>query len=517
MGDTAVVPRIAPVGGETVRKRLEGKTILVTGASGFLGKAVLATLMRSAPEAGEIRLLLRAGSEEEAHDRLVDEVLGSDAFAGNGAGSLDPARLRALPGDLTGHGTAAPSKSDWAEIDVVIHCAATVSFEEALDGAIALNSRGPARLLGHLLESGSRPHFVHVSTAYVADRRSGVVLEDGLPHRAVTELDADQLEAEAEEWRRQAEEESRGEPLAAGFAGEAGRDASRRPGLDADERAEDLRRRWVEQQLSRSGRRKAMELGWHDTYALSKALGERLLTEAAAGRAKTTIVRPTIIESALRSPRPGWLEGIKVADPLILAFAARGLTHLPGDAANRIDIVPVDQVANACVVAAANPPLAETAAIAVASSARNPLAIGELADQIRTYFLANPLPGRNGKPIRIGRLKFVERRAALAPTVRRERLASALASAAVRSPVRIPQERMLRGNRTLAERVTRMVKIYGAYTELDTVFDDTCACRLAAEMHEDDRRELSFDTAEIDWDEYLQNVHLPQVRRLATS
>jgi thioester reductase-like protein len=260
-----------------------------------------------------------------------------------------------------------------------------------------------------------------------------------------------------------------------------------------------------------------MELGWHDTYALSKALGERLLTEAAAGHAKTTIVRPTIIESALRSPRPGWLEGIKVADPLILAFAARGLTHLPGDAANRIDIVPVDQVANACVVAAANPPLAETAAIAVASSARNPLAIGELADQIRTYFLANPLPGRNGKPIRIGRLKFVERRAALAPTVRRERLASALASAAVRSPVRIPQERMLRGNRTLAERVTRMVKIYGAYTELDTVFDDTCACRLAAEMHEDDRRELSFDTAEIDWDAYLQNVHLPQVRRLATS
>jgi hypothetical protein len=82
--------------------------------------------------------------------------------------------------------------------------------------------------------------------------------------------------------------------------------------------------------------------------------------------------------------------------------------------------------------------------------------------------------------------------------------------------VQIPQERLLRGNRALAERVTRMVKIYGAYTELDCAFDDSNARRLAAEMHEDDRDELSFDTAAIDWEDYLQRVHLPEVRKLAT-
>jgi hypothetical protein len=85
------------------------------------------------------------------------------------------------------------------------------------------------------------------------------------------------------------------------------------------------------------------------------------------------------------------------------------------------------------------------------------------------------------------------------------------------SPVHLPQERMLRSARSLAERVTRMVKIYGAYTELNCVFDDANACRLAEQMPEADRTELSFDTAAIDWDSYLQEIHLPQVRRLAES
>jgi thioester reductase-like protein len=254
--------------------------------------------------------------------------------------------------------------------------------------------------------------------------------------------------------------------------------------------------------------------GWPDTYALSKALGERLLSDR--NTAKTTIVRPTIIESALRTPRPGWLEGIKVADPLILAYAARGLTHLPGRAANRIDIVPVDHVAHACVAAAAHPPDEGLRTIAVASSARNPLAIGELAVHIREYFRRHPLPGRNGRPIQIGELEFVDRRVALRKTVRREKLASGLARAAIASPIRIPQERLLRSNRSGAERVTRMVKIYGAYTELDCVFDDSNAQALAASMSEADREELPFDTAAIDWKDYLRRVHLPEVRKLAT-
>ena len=176
----------------------------------------------------------------------------------------------------------------------------------------------------------------------------------------------------------------------------------------------------------------------------------------------------------------------------------------------------MDHVAHACVAAAANPPEEPLRTLAIASSARNPLAIGELAVHIREYFRSNPLPGRGGKPIQIGELQFVDRRVALRKTVRREMLSSALARMAIASPVRIPQERLLRSNRSGAERVTRMVKIYGAYTELDCVFDDRNAKALFASLAEADREELPFDTAAIDWEDYLQRVHLPEVRRLAT-
>jgi nucleoside-diphosphate-sugar epimerase len=491
---------------------------MVTGGTGFLGKPVLAALLRHGGGIRRLVVPVRAIDDAAARRRLREEVLSAEPLAalGDAAGlgrKLEEGRIRAVACDLERDEAEAGARDAWGEIDVVIHCAATVSFEEPLDDALALNAFGPLRLLERLRRAGSEPHFVHVSTAYVADRRSGEIDEDGLVHHALAGLDPERMLAEAREWREEAERESRADPQHSRFARSAERDASRRDDLDAGERAEEVRRRWVLERLSKRGRRWAQAAGWPDTYALSKALGERLL--AAEWAARTTIVRPTIIESALRAPRPGWLEGIKVADPLILAYASRGLTHLPGRASNRIDIVPVDLVANACVVAAAHPAEAGPRRLAVASSSRNPLQIGELAENIRDYFRANPLQGRNGAAVRIGELRFVDRRVALRRTIRRERLAAALARAAIASPVAIPQERLLRANRALAERVTRMVKIYGAYTELDCAFDDSNARRLAAEMHEDDRDELSFDTAAIDWEDYLQRVHLPQVRRLA--
>jgi fatty acyl-CoA reductase len=504
------------VAGETVRERLAGRKMLLTGASGFLGKTVLAALLRSATEVGELVVLLRAASDSAARQRLLDEVLGSEMFSGAAAEAvrarLDDGRIRALPGDLEVDGCGASAAEAWAGIDTVIHCAATVSFEEPLDDALVLNSFGPARLLRRLHEHGSDPHFVHVSTAYVADRNTGEVLEDGMAHHGLAALDPGAMLAEARGWREAAERESRAEPRRGRFAKAAERDAARRGGIDAGERAEQLRRRWLQERLSRQGRRRAIELGWPDTYALSKALGERLLAETSE---RTTVIRPTIIESALEQPTPGWLEGIKVADPLILAYASRGLTHLPGRTGNVIDIVPVDHVANACVVAAAHPPRGALRTLAIGSSARNPLAIGELAEQIRAYFLREPLLGRSGRPIEIGELRFVDREVALRHTVRRERIAAAMAKLAIASPVRLPQEKLLRANRAAAARVTRMVKIYGAYTELNCIFDDANACRLAAALPDSDRAELPFDTAAIDWDEYLQEIHLPQVRRLA--
>lgn len=453
----------------------EGSTILLTGSTGFLGKAVLAALLRVGGFQ-RILLLLRADDVAAAQRRVEGEVLGSDAFDGptrtTATGLLAEGRLIAVAGDLEHGRLDVEGLSAWGEVETVIHSAASVSFEEPLDDILALNALGPSRLLESLHDAGADPHFVHISTAYAGDCRRPLVPEDGPLHPSLRELDPAELLALGRQWRA-----------------ETGDNAI---------------------ELSRRGRRYALAAGWSDTYALSKALGERLLSEHAT---RLTIVRPTIIESALADPHPGWLEGIKVADPLILAYAAGGLTHLPGHADNPIDVVPVDLVANACLAAAAHPPDDGPRAIAIGSSARNTLTLGELAARIRESFGEQPLRRRNGAAIEIGELRFVDRKQALRRTMRREAMAKTAARFSATAPA--ATARKLRRNGKLAGQLTRMVKIYGPYTELSCRFDDANASALAAAMPAEERAALPFDTAAINWDQYLLGSHLPAVRRMA--
>lgn len=502
--------------GNRVKERLAGSSILLTGGSGFLGKVVLATLLRDVDGLERLMVLLRAPTAAAAEQRLVNEVLASDAFAAlSGAAirkKLENGQLCAMQGDLRANSLGHPYGDVWKRVDTVIHCAAMVSFEAPLDEALILNTLGPIRLLNHLRRGCVEPHFVHISTAYVAGRQTGTVREDGLPRAGVMGLDAYTMLEEAQEWRAAAERESLRDRRRRRFVHAAKREGARRRCVDAVTRAEELRERWVRQKLAERGRRYAVANGWMDAYTLTKALGERLLVEQSDC---ATIIRPSIIESALERPQPGWLEGIKVADPLILAYAAGALKDIPGRPATCIDIVPVDLVANACVAAAAHPPSSGLRMLAITSSARNALTLGEFTRHVREYFLREPLPRRNGAPIAVPNIRFAPAKVALRKTVRRERLVSMAARLATLSPLPLPFEGTLRRNSSFATHVSRLVKIYGAYAELDCVFDDSNTCALARALPQVDRVELQFNVAAIDWQKYMQETHLPRVRQIA--
>jgi alcohol-forming fatty acyl-CoA reductase len=499
-----------------VRERLAGARVLLTGGSGFLGKAVLATLLEHGADLKRLTVLLRAEDTAAAERRLSEEVLENEAFSSLPQTSireqLKAGTLRGVAGDLEANDLAERAGDGLRDVDIVIHCAASVSFEEALDDAVGVNVLGPARLSDALTAAGSSPHFIHVSTAYAGNCHQDTVREGDARHEGLASLDPAKMLAVAGEWREEAERESGQPKQARELRRTAERDLAHGRADDALARAEELRRRWVHQRLAREGRRYAIAAGWPDTYALTKAAAEALLAQHSR---QTTIVRPSIIESALRTPQPGWLEGLKVADPLILAYAARGLTHLPGRADNRIDIVPVDHVANACVAAAAYPPSEPLRTIAITSTADNPLTLGELAEHVRAHFGPEPLHTRDGTAIKIGDLKFVDRRDALRHTIRRERLLSLAARAVAISPLPMSTEKALRRNSALAARVTRMVKIYGPYTELNCTFDNSNAHTLARNLTPADRAALPFSAAEFDWTEYMQQIHLPRVHRMA--
>ncbi|HEY3558778.1 MAG TPA: SDR family oxidoreductase, partial [Kribbella sp.] len=58
-------------------------------------------------------------------------------------------------------------------------------------------------------------------------------------------------------------------------------------------------------------------------------MAERAVEEAATDLS-LTVLRPSIIESALEQPYAGWIEGFKMAEPLILAYGRGELPDFPG-------------------------------------------------------------------------------------------------------------------------------------------------------------------------------------------
>ena len=94
------------------------------------------------------------------------------------------------------------------------------------------------------------------------------------------------------------------------------------------ERTEKLRADWAQDHMVELGKARAQALGWPDAYAYSKALGEWALMEG-RGELPVTLVRPSIIEAALSQPYPGWIRGFRMADPIIISYAAGPAEGIP--------------------------------------------------------------------------------------------------------------------------------------------------------------------------------------------
>jgi HAD superfamily hydrolase (TIGR01490 family) len=504
----------------SIAERLDGRTLLLTGASGFLGKAVLAACLRLLPGIGSIRVLLRAADDDAARERLSRQVLGASAFEDVNPADLalavESGRLTAIAGDLLAADLGRDDLTPFEGIDVAIHCAASVSFEEPLDQMLELNLLGTRELLGVLDRTGMPASFVHVSTAYAAGRRTGLVLERPSGQGpAEPRIDLDAELAAARSWRATLEADSRLPERQRRFVADARQEIGPAGAPAVGARAEELRRAWVNDELVARGRERSRALGWTDAYGLSKALTERMLLERQVPG--LTIVRPTIIESALHAPYPGWLEGLKVADPVILAYALGLVPRFPGERSVRIDIVPVDLVANACIAAAAHPPTEGARTMAVASGTRNPLTIDEITRAITDYFRDYPLAGEDELPVEVPEWRFQSSGRVLGALDRGQR--AIRGARALLDRVAVPRvddaERRLHKEQRRLERLRRLAEIYGPYTELDCMFDDRGARELLDSLHSDDRSRFDFDTEAIHWPTYLGEVHLPALRELA--
>jgi thioester reductase-like protein len=145
------------------------RPILLTGATGFVGMAVLARLLAAGHE---VHCLIRASDDAEADSRLRVVLQRVEAPS--------TGRAVAIAGDLTAPRLGLGDRHDElaGRVSTVIHSAASVAFDLPIEEARAINVEGTRRVLDFATAVPGLRRVAYVSTAYVAGDRRGTVYED---------------------------------------------------------------------------------------------------------------------------------------------------------------------------------------------------------------------------------------------------------------------------------------------------------------------------------------------------
>jgi len=377
-----------------VKENLSGKNILITGCTGFLGKVLLEKIIRSIPDVASINILIRANSKyKSAQERFDKEVLNASIF--NHLKSIDSAsfnefcttKINVVGGELTQtqFGLSPEEFKGLAnKIDLIVNSAASVNFREALDKALKINTLCLHNIV-ELSSLGNDIPVVQVSTCYVNGFNKGDIYEETSAPSGRDYSRKDKI-IRTEKGLYQIEE------LVSRL-----KDKISNARIPSDSKEEQTKA------LVDLGIAEAKHYGWNDTYTFTKWMGEQLLIEKLDCKS-LAIVRPAIIESTLQAPVPGWIEGIKVADAIVFAYARGKIAYFPANDNAIMDIIPADLVANSIILAMTKVFVSpnETNIYQCCSSGSNPARIGDLKDamlkEAQTNYRAYPKLFKNKKP-----------------------------------------------------------------------------------------------------------------------
>ena len=504
-----------------IKQNLSGKRIAITGATGFLGTALVERLLSSIPDC-ELVLLVRPG-RRGAEKRAERDILRNDAFdnlreklGNDGFKELCEKRVTAISGDVgvDGLGLDEDGLIQLAKCDLFIHSAAVVSFDSPLDQAVEVNLLGPVRIAQTLNELAVSPHLVSISTCYVAGSRRGAAPEEPVDSSPFF-VDVDwRIEVDAaRRTRQETETASRTPERLEGFRKEA-REELGAAGIPAlASKTEQLRSRWVNDRMAEAGRSRAHSLGFPDAYAYTKALGEIALRET-ADTIPVSIVRPSIIESALAEPFPGWIRGFRMAEPVIISYARGLLKDFPGIPEGTIDVIPVDMVTAAICAVAARGPAEQPDIVQIASGSINPLRYGHLFDMIRAWFTLHPVYDEIGQPIAVPGWDFPGISKVRKQLKRGQTLLSKTQKVFDQLPIRGSRADViakLEEQRDQIEKALGYVDLYGAYVECQAIYGLESLLKLWDSLDEEDKDDFCFDPGIIDWNQYANEIHLPSV------
>jgi len=168
-------------------------TYFITGATGTLGKRIVVQLLEHT-ESNLILLLHKQGRGTNS-DKLL-----RDLFGINNSSYVN--RVKLVQGDITQPRLGLETelyKDISACITHIIHSAASTRFDLSLEKARLINVEGTKNTLGLFEHLKSPTHFAFLSTAYVAGKNTGTIMEQPLSSAAGFVNTYEQSKYEAEQ------------------------------------------------------------------------------------------------------------------------------------------------------------------------------------------------------------------------------------------------------------------------------------------------------------------------------
>jgi thioester reductase-like protein len=511
----------------SVHRAFASKRVMLIGVTGFIGKVWLANTLLDLPEVKRIYLLIRrqkSNSGERRFEKMIEESPVFDPLFERHGDHLPEflrEKVEVVEGDVTQPGLGLPAETArflQKNLNLIVNSSGLTDFNPDLRDALATNTDAAVNVM-EFVRGSDHAGLLHLSTCYVAGEQDGRVSEKLIPNynpRGLADFDAEQEWRSLHELIRQAELQAESEEVTSGLRMQAQAKEHAAKNLQGPALENQIRKgrvRWLKTYLTEAGTRRAKELGWPNTYTLSKSLAESLIIKYGAGLA-VAIVRPAIVETSVSKPFVGWNEGINTSASLSYLLGTY-FRQLPSNESKRLDIIPVDAVcAGMTLIAAAVMERRHEPLYQLATSVTNPCNMGR---SIELTSLAHRKHYRAQEGLESWlRLRFD----AIPVSKERYNRMSAPAQKAIvksiqriMSPLPLKRAPLVKTERNL-ERVERLIELFEPFILLNEHdFTAENVEKLSYALVPEERDQFRYGTRALDWWDYWINIHIPALRR----